>query len=85
MRSGSKTLKLQRLNYHVFYFKSKKGQGKLAWHQLNDKEAVVEAHKDSGLGASQTVEVAYLEKEGLAYEEHDMTEFELFMKEHGGK
>ncbi|CAK9067061.1 Uncharacterized protein SCF082_LOCUS34016, partial [Durusdinium trenchii] len=70
---------------HVFFFEGKVGKGKLAWDQLSNQDAVKEARKDTGLGASQTVEVAYLEKEGLEYEEHDIREFKKFMKEHRGK
>ena len=60
---------------HVFYFKDQCGKGKLAWNQLCDTRAKETARKDTGLGASQTAEVAYLEKEGIPFEEHDITAF----------
>ena len=60
---------------HVFYFKDHCGKGKLAWNQLCDTRAKEAARKDTGLGASQTAEVAYLEKEGIPFEEHDITAF----------
>ena len=60
---------------HVFYFKDQCGKGKLAWNQLCDTRAKEAARKDTGLGASQTAEVAYLEKEGIAFEEHDINDF----------
>ena len=60
---------------HVFYFKDQCGKGKLAWKQLCDPRAKETARKDTGLGASQTAEVAYLEKEGIPFEEHDITAF----------
>ena len=63
----------QKLN--VFYFKDQCGKGKLAWNQLCDTRAKETARKDTGLGASQTAEVAYLEKEGIDFEEHDITAF----------
>ena len=60
---------------HVFYFKEKCGKGKLAWNQLCDTRAKETAREDTGLGASQTAEVAYLEKEGIPFEEHDINAF----------
>eukprot|EP00434_Breviolum_minutum_P005732 symbB.v1.2.005049.t1/scaffold291.1/size238869/14 len=60
---------------HVFYFKDQCGKGKLAWKQLCDPRAKETARKDTGLGASQTAEVAYLEKEGIPFEEHDINAF----------
>ena len=60
---------------HVFYFKDQCGKGKLAWNQLCDTGAKEIARKDTGLGASQTAEVAYLEKEGIPFEEHDINAF----------
>ena len=45
-------------------FKAKEGKvgrGKMRWEELNDEEAKREAREDTGLGASQTAEVAYLE------------------------
>ncbi|CAE7214419.1 unnamed protein product [Symbiodinium natans] len=64
---------------HVFYFESKAGFGKLTWEKLRDAKARKEALKNTGLGASQTAEVAYLEKLGLTYEEHDIREFQDFL------
>ena len=55
---------------HVFYLKDQCGKGHLAWNQLCDTRAKERARKDTGLGASQTAEVAYLEKEGIAFEQH---------------
>ena len=60
---------------HVFYFKDQCGKGKLAWNQLCDTRAKEAARKDTGLGASQTAEVAYLEKEGIAFEQHCISAF----------
>ena len=60
---------------HVFYFKDQCGKGKLAWNQLCDTRAKEAARKDTGLGASQTAEVAYLEKEDIAFEEHCISAF----------
>ena len=42
----------------------KVGCGKLPWKKLCDAKAKEEARKNTGLGASQTAEVAYLEKLG---------------------
>ena len=64
---------------HVFYFEDRIGQGKLPWEQLCDEEAKETARQNSGLGASQTAEVAYLEKIGLRFVEHDIREFKAFM------
>lgn len=66
---------------HVFYFEGKVGKGKMAWHELSDQEAKDKARRDTGLGASQTAEVAYLEKEGHEYIEHDITGFTSFITE----
>ena len=60
---------------HVYYFKDKCGKGKLAWKQLCDPRAKEVAREDTGLGASQTAEVAYLEKEGIPFEEHGVNAF----------
>eukprot|EP00438_Fugacium_kawagutii_P012454 Skav232882 [mRNA] locus=scaffold1432:170975:172411:- [translate_table: standard] len=65
---------------HVFYFEGRTGQGKLQWDELKDPNALEEARKVSGLGSSQTVEVAYLDKEGIEYMEHDIRDFEEVMK-----
>ena len=67
---------------HVFYFEGCKGKGKMLWDQLSDKQARQDARKSSGLGASQTAEVAYLDKVGLRYVEHDIMEFEDFLASH---
>ena len=64
---------------HVFYFQDSKGKGKMHWDQLANEKARHAARKDSGLGASQTAEVAYLDKIGLSYVEHDIMEFEAFL------
>ena len=55
------------------------GKGKMPWHLLADEKARQEARRYSGLGASQTAEVAYLDKIGLSYVEHDILEFEAFL------
>ena len=60
---------------HVFYFEDQCGKGHLAWNQLCDTRAKERARKDTGLGASQTAEVAYLEKEGIAFEQHCISAF----------
>ena len=60
---------------HVFYLKDQCGKGHLAWNQLCDRRAKERARKDTGLGASQTAEVAYLEKEGIAFEQHCISAF----------
>ena len=54
--------------------------GKLSWEQLSDATAVQEARQSTGLGLSQTAEVAYLEKMGWHYQEHDVTAFEHFTR-----
>ncbi|CAE7559778.1 unnamed protein product [Symbiodinium microadriaticum] len=64
---------------HVFYFQDSKGKGKMHWDLLADEKARHAARKDSGLGASQTAEVAYLDKIRLSYVEHDIREFEAFL------
>ena len=64
---------------HVFYFQDSKGRGKMHWDLLANEKARHAARKDSGLGASQTAEVAYLDKIGLSYVEHDIMEFEAFL------
>lgn len=47
---------------HVFYFEGRRGLGKLSWDELGDQAAKDRARKNGGLGASQTAEVAYLDK-----------------------
>ncbi len=64
---------------HVFYFEGKVGKGKMAWDELCDQEVKARAREGTGLGASQTAEVAYLEKQGYRYVEHDITSFKTFM------
>ncbi|CAE6969453.1 GIP, partial [Symbiodinium sp. CCMP2456] len=61
---------------HVFYFRGLKGQGKMTWDELPSAEAKARVRQQSGLGASQTAEVAYLDKQGIAYVEHDIAEFQ---------
>ena len=60
---------------HVFYFEGRRGQGKIAWEQLCNDQVKERVRPNSGLGASQTAEVAYLEMMGLSYEEHDIKDF----------
>lgn len=60
---------------HVFYFADSVGKGHVDWHQLCDTQATETARKDTGLGASQTAEVAYLKKEGTPFQEQDITNF----------
>ena len=50
---------------------------------LCDETALKKAREDSGLGTSQTAEVAWLEEQGFTYEEHDVKDFYKFMEEHG--
>ncbi|CAE7387647.1 Kif11 [Symbiodinium natans] len=64
---------------HVFYFQGRRGQGKLSWDQLCDAAAQKKARRDSGLGASQTAEVAYLMKMGIMFREHDVQDFLSFL------
>ena len=70
---------------HVFYFEGMKGQGKMHWNQLCNEGAKEESRKCSGLGASQTAEVAYLDKMGFSYIEHDITEFEPMLQSAFGR
>jgi len=67
---------------HVFYFEGMVGCGKLSWRELSNETSVKEARNNSGLGASQTAEVAYLESCGYEFQEHDVTEFDDFMTSH---
>ncbi|CAE7642888.1 unnamed protein product [Symbiodinium sp. CCMP2456] len=64
---------------HVFYFEESVGQGKMAWDDLCDDGARRRARAYTGLGACQTAEVAYLDKMGWSYVEHDIREFEQFV------
>ncbi|CAJ1400737.1 unnamed protein product, partial [Effrenium voratum] len=66
---------------HVFYFEGKVGRGKLPWQDLSNETSVQRAREDSGLGASQAAEVAYLNKCGFHFVEHDVAEFYNFMVE----
>ncbi|CAE7200134.1 unnamed protein product [Symbiodinium sp. CCMP2592] len=65
---------------HVFYFENKVGEGKLAWDDLANETVVKKARETSGLGASQTAEVAYLQRWGYGFEEHDVSDFFDFMQ-----
>ena len=67
---------------HVFYFEGMVGCGKLSWQELSNETSVKEARKNSGLGASQTAEVAYLESCGYEFQELDVAEFDDFMTSH---
>ncbi|OLP80617.1 hypothetical protein AK812_SmicGene38950 [Symbiodinium microadriaticum] len=77
-RNVDRAAELQQ-SLHVFYFQDSKGKGKMHWDLLANEKARHAARKDSGLGASQTAEVAYLDKIGLSYVEHDIMEFEAFL------
>eukprot|EP00438_Fugacium_kawagutii_P009200 Skav234292 [mRNA] locus=scaffold2271:171722:172618:+ [translate_table: standard] len=66
---------------HVFYFEGRVGAGKVSWDELGDEETRKNARQGGGLGASQTAEVAYLDKLGLRYAEHDVMEFNSFLNE----
>ncbi|CAE6961311.1 unnamed protein product [Symbiodinium sp. KB8] len=61
---------------HVYYFEECKAQGKMAWDDLYDEGARQRARRVTGLDASQTAQVAYLDKMGWNYVDHDITEFE---------
>ena len=67
---------------HVFYFEDRVGAGKLSWEQLGNQDARQRAREVGGLGASQTAEVAYLDKMGLPYVEHDISEFTALVASH---
>ena len=64
---------------HVFYFEKKVGQGKMDWEDLCNEKARDIASKDTGLGKSQTAEVAYLTLNNIEFEEHDILDFEDLM------
>eukprot|EP00435_Cladocopium_sp_Y103_P048162 s169_g14.t1 len=66
---------------HVFYFEGRVGAGKVGWDQLADEEVRNAAVEHGGLGNSQTAEVAYLDKLGLPYVEHDIMDFHSFIQE----
>ena len=63
---------------HVFYFEGKVGLGKIDWDNLGSDEARAKAREEDALGFSQTAEVAYLDKCGFRYEEHDIADFKQF-------
>lgn len=67
---------------HILYFEGEVGAGKLSWDELHVEEARQRAAKAGGLGASQKAEVAYLDKLGLPYVEHDVSEFAWFIARH---
>ncbi|CAL1128782.1 unnamed protein product, partial [Cladocopium goreaui] len=58
--------------FHVFYFEGKMGCGKMAWEELNDDTKLQEVRDSTGLGKSQTAEVAWLDRLRIPYEEHDV-------------
>ena len=66
-------------------FAERKGQGKVPWDQLCDEAAKERARQNSGLGASQTAEVAYLERMGLTFVEQDIREIKAFIAGAGEK
>lgn len=67
---------------HVFYFEGRVGRGKLPWQELSNETSVRKARENGGLGASQTAEVAYLDRRGYQFQEHDVGEFYDFMTSH---
>eukprot|EP00435_Cladocopium_sp_Y103_P068551 s132_g31.t1 len=68
--------------FHVFYFQGKVGCGKMAWEDLNDETKLQAVRAGTGLGKSQTAEVAWLDRLGLTYEEHDVSDFYRFIAGH---
>ena len=60
---------------YISYFEGQVGAGRLSWDELHVEEARHCAAKAGGLGASQKAEVAYLDKLGLSYVEHEWTWF----------
>ena len=80
-RNVEKAVELQQV-LHVFYIEGCKGKGKMLWDDLCDDDAKPEARRSTGLGACQTVEVAYLDKMGFTYVEHDITECEELFLNH---
>jgi len=52
----------RRQRLQVFYHDGKVGHGKLAWADLKDHDKVMEARRDGGLGGSQMIEVAWLDR-----------------------
>ena len=80
-RNVEKAVELQQI-LRVFFFEGCKGKGKMLWGDLCDEDARREAQRSTGLGACQTAEVAYLDKMGFTYEEHDIRECEeLFLNQ----
>ena len=63
----------------MFYFEGRTGQGKVPWDQLCDEAAKAKAREGGGLGASQTAEVAYLQRMGFSFIEHDIRDFQAFI------
>jgi hypothetical protein len=63
----------QRLS--AYYFPGCVGKGKVAWDDLANPDIVREARRESGLGASQTVEVAWMDLLVLKYDERDIAGF----------
>merc|ERR1712232_1249705 len=56
----------------VYYFQGEVGLGKVSWEGL----ATTNNWDGVGLGGSQKCEVAFLEKEGIPYEEFDSSVFD---------
>merc|ERR1712083_385822 len=59
----------------VYYFKEKVGCGKMKWEDLTIPGAIKIARADTGLGCSQTAEVAYLDRKGYKYKEQSAEYF----------
>ena len=53
--------------------------GKIPWDKLADAKAKELARETTGLGLSQTAEVAYLDRLGLRCNEHDVTSLDAFL------
>lgn len=53
----------------------------MAWADLANKALVKQVRQNTGLGGSQTAEVAYLEKSGYTFAEHDVADFFDFMED----
>ncbi|CAL1128790.1 unnamed protein product, partial [Cladocopium goreaui] len=68
--------------FHVFYFEGKVGCGKIAWEDLKDETKLQEVRDSTGLGKSQTAEVAWLDRLHIPYEEHDVGDFYRFIQQH---
>ena len=67
---------------HVFYFEGRKGSGKVPWQKLSNEASIKRAQENGGLGRSQMAEVAYLERCGYQFVEHDVADFYQFMESH---